>query len=56
MLYSPKSLVISTKIWSYWEGGWTAKASVLGVFLIIILSILVFGGQMLVNRLSKKYV
>lgn len=56
MLYSPKSLVISTKIWSYWEGGWTAKASVLGVILIIILSILVFGGQLLVNRLSKRYI
>ncbi len=52
MLYSPKTLVLSTTVWTLWEGGWTAEASVLGVFMILLLGLLFFGGQVLVRRLT----
>ena len=52
MLYSPKTLVLSTTVWNLWEGGWTAEASVLGVFMIVLLGLLFFGGQVLVRRLT----
>ena len=35
MLYSPSTLVASTLVWSFWEEGNMAKASVVGVFLIV---------------------
>lgn len=53
MLYSPKTLVLSTTIWSLWEGGWTAEASVLGILLILILGALFYVGQKLSRRLVK---
>jgi iron(III) transport system permease protein len=40
MLYSSRSEVLSTKVWSLWLGGWVAQASALGVLTIIALVLL----------------
>lgn len=40
MLYSSGTEVLSTKVWSLWEGGWVAQASALGVLTIIVLALL----------------
>lgn len=53
MLYSPKTVVLSTTIWGLWEGGRTAQASVLGVYLIILLGLMFIGGQFIVKQLTK---
>jgi iron(III) transport system permease protein len=53
MLYSPKTLVLSTTIWNFWEGGWTAQAAVLGVFMIVLLGLIFYGSQVLITRLSS---
>ncbi len=53
MLYSPNSLVASTLIWTYWEEGSVAKASVIGVFLILAFGILFYFSKLLVDKLSN---
>ena len=45
MLYNPKTVVVSTMIWSMWQNGRTADAAVLGVLLIMFSAILLLGGQ-----------
>lgn len=40
MLYSPGSQVLSTQVWSLWEGGRVAQASALGVLTTIFLGLL----------------
>lgn len=40
MLYSPGSEVLSTKVWSLWQGGWVAQASALGIITIASLVLL----------------
>ena len=46
MLYNPKTVVVSTMIWSMWQNGRTADAAVLGVILIMLSAILLFAGQL----------
>ena len=45
MLYNPDSVVVSTLIWSMWQNGKTDEAAVLGVVLILLSGVLLFGGQ-----------
>src|SRR5574342_63095 len=45
MLYNPDTVVVSTIIWSMWQNGRTADASVLGVVLIFLSALLLAGGQ-----------
>ena len=46
MLYNPKTVVVSTMIWSMWQNGRTTDAAVLGVILILLSAILLLGGQL----------
>jgi len=45
MLYNPDTVVVSTLIWSMWQNGKTTEAAVLGVVLIFLSALLLFGGQ-----------
>jgi iron(III) transport system permease protein len=45
MLYNPKTVVVSTMIWSMWQNGRTTDAAVLGVILILLSALLLIGGQ-----------
>jgi iron(III) transport system permease protein len=45
MLYNPDTVVVSTIIWSMWQNGRTADTAVLGVILILLSALLLFGGQ-----------
>jgi iron(III) transport system permease protein len=49
MLYNPSTVVVSTLTWSMWQNGKTAEAAVLGVMLILLSGLLLFGGQLLSN-------
>jgi iron(III) transport system permease protein len=40
MLYSPDTQVLSTEVWSLWEGGRVAQASALGVLVAVFLALL----------------
>lgn len=53
MLYSSRSEVLSTKVWSLWLGGWVAQASALGVLTILAL-VLLLGLPPTVVRLRRK--
>lgn len=53
MVYSPKTVVLSTTIWNLWESGTTSEAAVLGVLLIVFLSVLFIGGQVLVRKIAQ---
>ena len=46
MLYNPKTIVVSTMIWSMWQNGRTTDAAVLGVILILFSALLLLGGQL----------
>ncbi|MGH7927900.1 MAG: ABC transporter permease [Candidatus Binatia bacterium] len=46
MLYNPKTVVVSTMIWSMWQNGRTTDAAVLGVILILLSALLLLGGQL----------
>jgi iron(III) transport system permease protein len=46
MLYNPKTVVVSTMIWSMWQNGRTMDAAVLGVILIMLSAVLLLGGQL----------
>jgi iron(III) transport system permease protein len=46
MLYNPKTIVVSTMIWSMWQNGRTTDAAVLGVILILLSALLLLGGQL----------
>ena len=45
MLYNPDTIVVSTLIWNMWQNGMTTQAAVLGVILILLSALLLFGGQ-----------
>jgi iron(III) transport system permease protein len=53
MLYSPSTLVASTLVWSFWEEGSMAKASVVGVFLIVAFGLLFYCSKWLFDRLMN---
>lgn len=53
MLYSPSTLVASTLVWSFWEEGSMAKASVVGVFLIVAFGLLFYCSKWLFDRLTN---
>jgi iron(III) transport system permease protein len=47
MLYNPKTVVVSTMIWSMWQNGRTADAAALGVILIVLSAVFLLGGHLL---------
>lgn len=53
MLYSPSTLVASTLVWSFWEEGSMAKASVVGVFLIIAFGLLFYCSRWLFDKVTN---
>jgi len=55
MLYTPDTVVISTMIWSMWQNGRTADASVLGVVLILLSALLLLGAQAIASRRSARH-
>jgi len=55
MLFTPGSVVLSTIIWSYWQGGEVCAASAIGVMLIIALITMTFLGRVVLLRLVKTY-
>lgn len=53
MLFTPSSVVISTKVWLMWEGGKESTASALAVILILVLIILSWGGRVALGKLRS---
>lgn len=53
MLYSPSTLVASTLVWSFWEEGSMAKASVVGVFLIVAFGLLFYCSRWLFEKATN---
>jgi iron(III) transport system permease protein len=53
MLYNPKTVVVSTLIWSMWQNGRTTDAAVLGVVLIALSAVLLLGGQLFAHVREK---
>lgn len=43
MLYNPDTVVLSTVVWTLWQSGRSADAAVLGVLLILLSALLLFG-------------
>jgi iron(III) transport system permease protein len=53
MLYTPSSVVISTKVWGLWEQGRESVASALGVCLVLMLVVLNWVGRRVLGRLRS---
>ncbi|HWO42501.1 MAG TPA: iron ABC transporter permease [Candidatus Eisenbacteria bacterium] len=51
MLFSPSSVVVSTKVWALWEQGRVSVASALGVVLMMMLILISWAGRSAMTRM-----